>query len=133
MKKWNLLLAALLLLLLPASGAAQELPDFLFSLCESVGEGLEQGAMQALAAMDRELTLEMTPSSERIEEVQPVHLMIKAGNPRPKAESVQITLESEGKTALKRTIYAMHKMPGRFAKKYSGSALKKNVCFLPEE
>ena len=48
-------------------------------------------------------------------------------------KSVQITLEAEGKTALKRTIYAMHKMPGRFAKKYSGSALQKNVCFLPEE
>lgn len=48
-------------------------------------------------------------------------------------KNVEITLESEGNGELKRTIYAMHRMPGRFAKKYSGSALKKNVCFLPEE
>lgn len=93
MKKWNLLLAALMLLLLPASGAAQELPDFLFSLCEGVGEGLEQGAMQALAAMDRELTLEMIPSSERIEEEKTMTLIVRAGNPRPQEAKVAITLD----------------------------------------
>ena len=93
MKKWNVMLLALALLMLPAAGLAEDLPDFLSAVYTSVGEGLEQGAMQAMAAMDQELTLEMTPSSERIEEGQSICLTIKAGNPRPKAESVKITLD----------------------------------------
>ena len=93
MKKWNVMLLALALLMLPAACLAEDLPDFLSAVYTSVGEGLEQGAMQAMAAMDQELTLEMTPSSERIEEGQSICLTIKAGNPRPKAESVKITLD----------------------------------------
>ena len=93
MKKWNMMLLALALLMLPAAGLAQDLPDFLSAVYMSAGEGLEQGAMQAMAAMDRELTLEMIPSSDRIEEGQAVRLTIKAGNPRPQQESVKIVLD----------------------------------------
>jgi len=92
-KKWNMMLLALMLLALPAAGLAEDLPDFLSAVYTSVGEGLEQGAMQAMAAMDQELTLEMTPSSERIEEGQNIRLTVRAGNPRPQAASVKITLD----------------------------------------
>jgi len=92
-KKLNMMLLALALLMLPAAGLAEDLPDFLSAVYASVGEGLEQGAMQAMAAMDQELTLEMTPSSERIEEGQIIHLTVKAGNPRPQPASVNITLD----------------------------------------
>ena len=88
-----MMLLTLTLLMLPAAGLAQDLPDFLSAVYESAEEGLEQGAMQAMAAMDRELTLEMIPSSRRIEEGQAVCLTVKAGNPRPQAANVQITLD----------------------------------------
>jgi len=91
-KKWNMMLLALALLMLPAAGLAEDLPDFLSAVYASVGEGLEQGAMQAMAAMDQELTLEMAPSSGRIEEGQTIHLVVKACNPRPQATTVNITL-----------------------------------------
>jgi len=91
-KKWNMMLLALMLLMLPATGSAQDLPDFLSAVYTGIGEGLEQGAMQAMAAMDQELTLEVLPSSERIEEGQTIFLTIKAGNPRPQAANVRITL-----------------------------------------
>lgn len=93
MKKWNVMLLALALLMLPAAGLAQDLPDFLSAVYTGLGEGLEQGAMQAMAAMDQELTLEMIPSSERIEEGQTIVLTVKAGNPRPQAANVKITLD----------------------------------------
>lgn len=93
MKKWNTMLLAMMLFMLPAAGLAQDLPDFLSAVSMSVGEGLEQGAMQAIAAMDQELTLEMIPSSERIEEGQTIQLLVKAGNPRPQPATVQITLD----------------------------------------
>lgn len=93
MKKWNMMLLALMLLMLPAASLAEDLPDFLSAVYTSMGEGLEQGAMQAMAAMDQELTLEMTLSSERIEEGQAVRLTVKAGNPRPQAAGVNITLD----------------------------------------
>lgn len=93
MKKWNMMLLALVLLMLPAAGTAQDLPDFLSAVYTGIGEGLEQGAMQAMAAMDQELTLEMQPSSERIEEGQTIRLTVKAGNPRPQAANVKITLD----------------------------------------
>jgi len=96
-KKWNMMLLALTLLMLPAAGLAQDLPDFLSAVYESAGEGLEQGAMQAMAAMDQELTLEMIPSSERIEEGQTICLSVKAGNPRPQATNVRITLDLPGR------------------------------------
>ena len=93
MKKWNMILLALMLLALPATGFAQDLPDFLSAVYTGVEEGLEQGAMQALAAMDQELTLEMIPSSMRIEEGLPVTLTIRAGNPRPQPANVAFTLD----------------------------------------
>ena len=92
-KKWNMMLLALTLLMIPAAGLAQDLPDFLSAVYTSAGEGLEQGAMQAMAAMDRELTLEMIPSSGRIEEGQTICLAVKAGNPRPQETTVQIALD----------------------------------------
>ena len=93
MKKWNLMLLALAIMLLPAAGLAEDLPDFLSAVYTSASEGLQQGAVQAMAAMDQELTLEMTPSSERIEEGQMVSLTVRAGNPRPQTANVKITLE----------------------------------------
>ena len=93
MKKWNLMLLALAIMLLPAAGLAEDLPDFLSAVYTSASEGLQQGAVQAMAAMDQELTLEMTPSSERIEEGQTVSLTVRAGNPRPQTANVKITLE----------------------------------------
>ena len=91
MKTWNMMLLALMLLMLPAASLAEDLPDFLSAVYTSMGEGLEQGAMQAMAAMDQDLTLEMTLSSERVEEGQTIRLTVKAGNPRPQAAGVNIT------------------------------------------
>ena len=83
MKKWNMMMLILALLALPATGMAQDLPDFLSAVYTGIGEGLEEGAMQAMAAMDQDLTLEMIPESGRIEEGQTICLTVKAGNPRP--------------------------------------------------
>ena len=93
MKKWNMMMLVLALLALPATGMAQDLPDFLSAVYTGIGEGLEQGAMQAMAAMDQELTLELIPESGRIEEGQTVCLTVKAGNPRPQPEEVNIVLD----------------------------------------
>lgn len=92
MKKWNMMLLILATLALPATGMAQDLPDFLSAVYTGAKEGLEQGAMQAMAAMDQELTLEVIPESARIEEGQTILLTVKAGNPRPQAETVTVTL-----------------------------------------
>lgn len=88
-----MMLLALMLLMLPAAGLAQDLPDFLSAVYMSAGEGLEQGARQAMEAMDQDLTLEMTTSSERIEEGQMILLTIKAGNPRPLQTNISISLD----------------------------------------
>ena len=92
MKKWNMMLLILAMLALPATGMAQDLPDFLSAVYTGAKEGLEQGAMQAMAAMDQELTLEVIPESARIEEGQTILLTVKAGNPRPQEETVTVTL-----------------------------------------
>ena len=81
MKKWNLMLLALLLLSVPAAGSAQNLPELFTGVYESIGEGLAQGVQ--LAAMNQELTLDMQLSSGRLEEGKRVALTITAGNPLP--------------------------------------------------
>ena len=93
MKKWNMMMLVLAMLALPATGMAQDLPDFLSAVYTGMSEGLEQGAMQAMAAMDQELTLEMIPESERIEEGQTICLTVRAGNPRPQPAEVGIVLD----------------------------------------
>jgi len=98
-KKRNVLLLMLGLALLPQAGVAQDLPDLFSAVYEGVGEGLEMGAMQALAAMDQELTLELAPQSGRIEEGQTICLTITAGNPRPQQAEVELALQLPGRLA----------------------------------
>ena len=97
MKKRNMIPLMLSLAMIPAAGTAQELPDFLSAVYAGIGEGLEQGTLQALAAMDRELTLELAPQSRRIEEGHTMLLTVKAGNPRPQAAPVTLTLSLPGR------------------------------------
>lgn len=92
MKKWNMMLLALLLLIVPATGSAQDLPELFTEVYQSVGEGLRQGAELAGQAAQKELTLEMTADSARLEEGGKVLLTIKAGNPMPQETSVAFTL-----------------------------------------
>ena len=54
------------------------------------------------------------------------------------AESVEITLRTEDplngeEDTLKRRIYMMHKITAKAAKKYSGNAKRRFVCFVPPE
>lgn len=92
MRKRTLLLLALALLLLPAAGTAQELPDLLSAVYDGIGEGLKEGTVAALAGMDQELTLEIEPESARIEEGKTLRLTVTAGNPRPVETAVTISL-----------------------------------------
>ena len=87
-----MLLLALALLCIPAAGTAQELTGLFSAVYDGVGEGLEAGAIQALAGMDQELTLGLSPSEARIEEGKTLRLTITAGNPRPQETSVSIAL-----------------------------------------
>ncbi|MBQ4266517.1 MAG: hypothetical protein IJB85_13510 [Clostridia bacterium] len=92
MKKWNMMLLALLLLTMPAAGSAQDLPELFTQVYQSVGEGLLQGTALAAQAAQKELTLEMTADSERLEAGKKVRLTITAGNPLPQEAPVAFTL-----------------------------------------
>ena len=57
MRKWNTLFLMLALLLVPAAGSAQELPELFSAVYSGAKEGLQSGMQQAAAGMERELTL----------------------------------------------------------------------------
>ena len=63
MKKTWMLAIALLMLVLPAAGMAQGLPDFL----SAAGEGIAQGAEAVSQSMAQELELTMTADGARID------------------------------------------------------------------
>lgn len=92
MRKWNIMFLALCLLLLPAAGTAQELPELFSAVYDGIGEGLETGVTAALAGMEQELELEMKARSARIEEGKTVTIEITAGNPRPTQTAVRLSL-----------------------------------------
>lgn len=92
MRKWNMTFLLLALLLLPAAGTAQELPELFSAVYDGIGEGLQSGVAAALAGMDQELTLEMKAQSTRVEEGKTVTLEIAAGNPRPTETKVSLAL-----------------------------------------
>lgn len=92
MRKWNMMLLALLLVALPAAGLAQDMPQLFGEVYESIGEGLAQGVQTANLAMDRELTLSMAVDGERLEEGKSLQLTITAGNPLPHEASVSFSL-----------------------------------------
>lgn len=112
MKKRNMLLLALALALAPAAGSAQDLPELFTDVYESIGEGLEQGAVLAMNSLNQELTLAMETDSARIEEGKTVRLTVTAGNPLAMDAEVEITLElperlhASAETAFKATLPA---------------------------
>ena len=92
MKKWNMMLLALLSLAVPAAGSAQELPQLFTEVYESIGEGLAVGAQIVQEAKERELTLQLETDSERLEEGAAMQLTITAGNPLPYETAVSFVL-----------------------------------------
>lgn len=88
MKKWCLMVAAMLCLMIPTVGSAQGLPDFLQAVQSGLSEGLSAGS----AAMEKDLALSMTLSDSRVEEGRDVTLTIRAENPRPAETGVSLTL-----------------------------------------
>ena len=83
MRKWNTLFLMLALLLVPAAGSAQELPELFSAVYSGAKEGLQSGMQQAAAGMERELTLGIAVQNAKIEEGKTVTLTITAENPRP--------------------------------------------------
>ncbi|MBQ7824746.1 MAG: hypothetical protein IJ337_00125 [Clostridia bacterium] len=98
MRKWNMMLLVMLLAALPSAGlaqvegAAQELPELLSGVYESISEGLNQGAQLARHAMEQELTLSIHTDA-RIEEGKTARLTIEAGNPLPYEAAVRFALK----------------------------------------
>ena len=88
MKKTWMLAIALLMLVLPAAGMAQGLPDFL----SAAGEGIAQGAEAVSQSMAQELELTMTADGARIEEGQTRVATITAVNPRAADTPVTLAL-----------------------------------------
>ena len=92
MRKWNTLFLALALLLFPAAGSAQELPELFSAVYNSAKEGLKSGMQQAAAGMEKELTLSISLQDARIEEGKNITLTVTATNPRPADTPVTIEL-----------------------------------------
>ncbi|MBQ7887289.1 MAG: hypothetical protein IJ313_10400, partial [Clostridia bacterium] len=104
MRKWNMMLLALLLVTMPAAGMAQaadltqaadlvqELPELFAGVYEGISEGLNRGAQLAKNAAEQELTLSVRTDNERIEEGGTAMLEVTAGNPLPYETSVRFTL-----------------------------------------
>lgn len=92
MKKICLIVLAAVCLLLPAAGMAQGLPDFFQAVQTGLSEGLAVGAAQTAAAMDKDLTLEISAQESRVEEGQTVVVTVTAQNPRPVDAEVSLTL-----------------------------------------
>lgn len=97
-RKWNMMLLAMLLAALPSAGLAQaegltqELPELFSGVYESISEGLNQGAQLARNAMEQELTLSIQTDA-RIEEGKAAQLTIEAGNPLPYEAAVRFALK----------------------------------------
>ena len=87
-----MLLLALALLCLPAAGMAQELNGLFSAAVGGISDGLEESARMAIEGMEQELTLELSPEAERIEQGRALRLTITAGNPRPQETDVSIAL-----------------------------------------
>ncbi|MBQ8620105.1 MAG: hypothetical protein IJ418_21725 [Clostridia bacterium] len=114
MRKWNMMLLALLLVIMPAAGLAQDmglaqpagaepvasaeqgLEELFTEVYESIGEGLHMGAQQAQMAVQSDLTLRMETESARLEEGKTVLLEITAGNPLPQDTAVSFALALPG-------------------------------------
>ena len=92
MRKWNMMLLALLLVTAPAAGLAQDMPQLFTQVYEGVGEGLALGVQLMQQAKERELTLALDTDGERLEEGQTLQLMITAGNPLPYETQVSFAL-----------------------------------------
>lgn len=92
MKKMSIFLLCAMCLLLPATGAAQGLPQFAQAVGEGLEEGLAAGSQLAAQSMDSDLTLALKTGAARIEEGQTLTLTVCAGNPRPVDTAVTIEL-----------------------------------------
>lgn len=110
MRKWNMMLLAMLLAALPVGGLAQEeavqtgelvqaaglireLPELFSGVYEGISEGLNQGAQLAQSAMQQELTLSVQTDSASIDEGKTALVTVTAGNPLPCEANVRFTLK----------------------------------------
>ena len=100
MKKICLIVLAAVCLLLPAAGMAQGLPDFFQAVQTGLSEGLSVGAAQTAAAMDKDLTLELSAQEDRVVEGRTVVVTITAQNPRPVETNVSLTLATPERLTL---------------------------------
>ena len=100
MKKICLIVLAAVCLLLPAAGMAQGLPDFFQAVQTGLSEGLSVGAAQTAAAMDKDLTLELSAQEDRVVEGGTVVVTITAQNPRPVETNVSLTLATPERLTL---------------------------------
>ncbi len=96
MRKWNMMLPALLLACVPAAGLAQDMPQLFTEVYESIGEGLAVGAQLANEARERELTLALEMDGERLEEGAAMLVTVTAGNPLPYETDVSFELTLPG-------------------------------------
>ena len=81
MRKWSMMLLALLLAATPQAGMAQDLPELFTEVYESIGEGLAVGVQAMQQAQPGELTLSLKTDGERLEAGKTMDVTITAGNP----------------------------------------------------
>lgn len=82
MKTKSLLALTALCLALPAASSAQGLPEFLSTVGEGIGEGMEKGAAVIAASMEEELGVSLSAADARIEAGKMLTLTVTATNPR---------------------------------------------------
>ena len=70
-----------LCLALPAAAGAQGLPEFLGTVGEGIGEGVEKGAAMIASSMEEELGVALSVTDARLEEGKTLVLTVTATNP----------------------------------------------------
>lgn len=81
MRKWSMMLLALLFAAAPQAAMAQDLPELFTEVYESIGEGLAVGVQAMQEAQSGELTLCLATDGERLEAGKTLDVTITAGNP----------------------------------------------------
>ena len=82
MKTKSILALTALCLALPAGAGAQGLPEFLSTVGEGIGEGMEKGAAVIAASMEEELGVTLSMTDVRMEAGKALTLTVTATNPR---------------------------------------------------
>ena len=93
MKTKSILALTALCLALPAGAGAQGLPEFLSTVGEGIGEGMEKGAAVIAASMEEELGVALSVTDARMEAGKTLTLTVTATNPRMADTPVSFALK----------------------------------------